>query len=110
VSGTTFGGLAQASKDFVNGKGVGSPELATNVVGASPGTLQGSRGNATPPNSELREVETPDPEVKVRKRRYLTQGYKLGVLKQVEKLRGKDGALGEFLRKDDLPLGNRTVS
>ena len=102
VLGTTIGGLAHASKSSVNGGIVGSPELATNVVGASPGTLQGSLGNATAPNSKVGKVETPDSEVKVRRRRNRTRGYKLSVLKQADKLKGKSGALGEFLRKEGL--------
>ena len=102
VSETIVGGLAYASKNPIKGKIVGSLEPLTNVVGASHGPVGLARGNATPTNFELRGVEIPDPEVKVRKRRYLTRGYKLGVLKQVEKLKGKEGSLGEFLRKEGL--------
>ena len=102
VSGITIGGLAHASKASFKGKIVGSSELATNVVGASHGPVGLARGNATQPNSELRGVEAPDPEVKVRTRRNRTRGYKLSVLKQADKLRGKGGALGEFLRKEGL--------
>lgn len=102
MSGIMVGRSGHACKDFGIGKDVGSSKLANNIVGASPGPFKGALGNATPPNSELRGVETPDPEVKIRKRRYLTRGYKLGVLKQVEKLKGKDGALGELLRKEGL--------
>lgn len=79
--------IAHASKDSGKGKIVGSSQLATNVVGASHWPVGLACGNATPPNSELSGGETPDPEVKIRKRRYLTRGYKLGVLKQVDKLR-----------------------
>jgi transposase-like protein len=94
------GGLAHASKDFGKGKVVGSPELAPNVVGASHGPSGLARGNATPPNGAL---VTPDPEVKERKRRrYHTRGYKLSILKQAEELKGREGALGEFLRKEGL--------
>lgn len=101
VSGITAGGLAHASKDSVNSKIVGSPELATNVVGASHGPVGLARGNATPPNSALYEG-TPDPEVKVRRRRYRTREYKLSILKQADKLKGKNGALGELLRREGL--------
>jgi len=101
VSGITVGGLAHASKDSVKGKIVGSPELATNVVGASHGPVGLARGNATPPNSALCDG-TPDPEVRVRRRRYRTREYKLSILKQADKLRGKNGTLGELLRKEGL--------
>jgi len=94
------GGLAHASKDFGKGKVVGSLELAPNVVGASPGPSGLARGNATPPNGAL---VTPDPEVKERKRRrYHTRGYKLSILKQAEQLKGREGALGELLRREGL--------
>lgn len=102
VLGTTVGGLAHASKNSVNGRIIGSPELATSVVGASHGPAGIARGNASPPNSEVGQVETPDSEVKIRRRRNRTRGYKLSVLKQADKLRGKGGALGEFLRREGL--------
>lgn len=95
------GGLAHASKVVRNGEDVGSPKLAPNVVGASPGPLQGARGNATAPNGKRAEVKTPDPEVRVRRRRH-TREYKLSILKQADRLKGKDGALGELLRREGL--------
>jgi transposase len=97
----SIGGLAHASKVVRKGEDVGSLELAPNVVGASPGPLQGARGNATAPNGERAEVKTPDPEVRVRRRRH-TREYKLSILKQADRLKGKDGALGEFLRREGL--------
>lgn len=101
MSGIMVGRSAHASKDFVIGKDGGSSKLATNVVGASPGPIKGAQGNATPPNSVLHDG-TPDPEVKVRRRRYRTREYKLSILKQADKLRGKNGTLGELLRREGL--------
>lgn len=100
VSGILVGGLGNASKESVKGKVVGSLELAPNVVGASPGPLQAARGNATAPNSEL-GGGTPDPEVRVRRRRQ-TREYKIQILKDLDKLKGKPGAVGELLRKEGL--------
>ncbi|MBI4403065.1 MAG: IS3 family transposase [Deltaproteobacteria bacterium] len=47
-------------------------------------------------------VAVPDSEVRVRRRRRHTREYKLSILKQAEKLKGKDGALGELLRREGL--------
>lgn len=101
MSGTMNEGLAHASKDIGIGKVIGSPELAPNVVGASPGPLALARGHATPPNPGIGEVQTPNPEVRIRRRNH-TRNYKLSILKQAEKLKGKTGAIGELLRREGL--------
>jgi len=100
VSGIMVEGLARASKEFVKGKVVGSSEIAPNVVGASPRPSGLAGGNAPPPKGAL-GGGTPDPEVRVRRRR-LTREYKIQILKDIDKLKGKPGAIGEFLRKEGL--------
>jgi transposase-like protein len=100
VSGGLVEGLSHASKDSVKSKIVGSSKLAPNVVGASPGPFGPARGNATPPNDAL-SSGTPDPEVRIKRRR-LTREYKIQILKDLDKFKGKPGAVGEFLRKEGL--------
>lgn len=102
MSGTMNERLAHASKDIGIGKVIGSPELAPNVVGASHGPLALARGNATPPNPGMSEVKAPDPEVRVKRRRRHTREYKLSILKQADKLKGKEGGLGELIRREGL--------
>lgn len=109
VSGSGVVGLAHASKGSVIGKDVGSSELAPNVVGASHGPFGPARGNATPPNFEQVELNTPDPEVKVKRRRRHTKEYKLSILKQAEKLKGQQGAIGELLRREGLYTATLSV-
>lgn len=98
---TVTGGLAQASKDSDIGKVTGSPELATSVVGASHGPSVFARGNAAPANTAQSEIEIPDPEVKMKRRRHGRE-YKLQILRQTDKLRGQTGAIGELLRREGL--------
>ena len=98
---TVVGGLAHASKLFSNGKDVGLSELAPNPLGASPVPLSLAQGNATASNVERDAVQTPDPEVRIRRRRH-TREYKLSILKQADKFKGRDGVLGEFLRREGL--------
>jgi len=93
--------LSHASRGLVNGKDVGSSKLPPKVVGASPGPFPLARGNATPPNQASRSVRTPNPEVKVRRRR-LTREYKIRILKEADKLKGKPGAIGELVRREGL--------
>ena len=102
MSRTMVEGPAHASRDFVNGEIVGSSELAPNVVGASPGPLNFARGHATAPNPVIGVVQTPDPEVRIKRRRRHTREYKLSILKQADKLKGKEHALGELLRREGL--------
>lgn len=101
VFGIGVGGLAHASKDLVIGKDDGLSKLVTNVVGASSGPFSLARGNAPLPNPALGDGKTPNPEVKERRRR-LTREYKVGILKQLDKLKGKPGAIGECLRREGL--------
>ena len=98
VSGILIGGSTQASKDLVKGKDGGSSGLAPNVVGETPGPSGLARGFSPAPNVEPR---VPNPEVRVRRRR-LTREYKIQILKDIDKLKGKPGAIGEFLRKEGL--------
>jgi transposase len=49
--------------------------------------------------SEVDQI--PNPEVKTRRRK-LTREYKLQILKQAEKLKGKPGAIGELLRREGI--------
>jgi transposase len=98
VSGIAVGRLAHASKDLVKGKSGGSSGLAPNVVGETAGPFGIARGFSPAPN---REPKVPNPEVRVRRRR-LTREYKIQVLKDIDKLKGKPGAIGEFLRKEGL--------
>jgi transposase len=51
------------------------------------------------PKSEGDQI--PNPEVKTRRRK-LTREYKLQILKQAEKLKGKSGAIGELLRREGI--------
>lgn len=98
VSGIMVGGSAHASKDLVKGKVIGSLELAPNVVGETPGPFRPARGFSPAPNGE---PTVPNSEVKVRRRR-LTREYKVGILKELDKLKGKPGAIGECLRREGL--------
>jgi len=100
VSGITMGGLARASKESIKGTIISSPGVVPDVVGALPVPSGLARGEATPPNPEL-GIRTPDPEVRVRRRR-LTREYKVQILKDIDKLKGKPGAIGELLRKEGL--------
>jgi hypothetical protein len=99
-------GRAHASKDFVIGKDNGSSEVAATVVGASPGPVPLARGTATPPNSELGGVHTPDPEVKVRRRRNRTRAYKLSLLGQT---RGRKPRPEEAVQVEKLEKENRKL-
>jgi transposase-like protein len=47
------------------------------------------------------EDQIPNPEVKTRRRK-LTREYKLRILKEAEKLKGKSGAIGELLRREGI--------
>ncbi len=47
------------------------------------------------------EDQIPNPEVKMRRRK-LTREYKLRILKEAEKLKGKPGAIGELLRREGI--------
>lgn len=78
VFSTMVGGTACVIKDSVKVKDLASLGLAPNVV------------------------TVPDSEVKLKRRRRHTREYKLSIVKQVEKLKGKPGAIGEFLRKEGL--------
>ena len=102
MSRTMVEGPAHASRDFGNGEIVGSSELAPNVVGASPGPLNLARGHAAANNPVIGVVHTPDPEVRIKRRRRHTREYKLSILKQADKLKGKENALGELLRREGL--------
>ncbi len=75
---TMIGGAACVIKDSVKVKDLAALGLAPNVV------------------------TVPDSEVKVKRRRRHTREYKLSILKQAEKFKGKDGALGELLRREGL--------
>lgn len=101
MSRTMIEGLAQASKGFGCNKGDGSLGLAPNVMGETHEPFQLACGFSTAPNVVSDAVKVPDPEVKVR-RRYHTRKYKIGILKEADKLKGKPGALGELLRREGL--------
>ena len=99
VPGMTLGGLVHANAELGSGGDVGSSCLVPNVVGAATGPLQAGRGSATAANPK--QVTTPDSQVRVRRRR-LTREYKTAALQSLDKLKGKPGAVGEFLRKEGL--------
>jgi transposase-like protein len=62
--------------------------------------LPTSPGSIPPPNFEVMS-KVPSPEVKVRRRRH-TREYKLTILKESDKVKGKPGAIGELLRREGL--------
>jgi transposase-like protein len=65
----------------------------------SPQTTAASLPSVVFAESEAGQI--PNPEVKTRRRK-LTREYKLQILKQAEKLKGKPGAIGELLRREGI--------
>ncbi len=93
----TFGELANTNNSL-GPNTFGAPGLNPNAVGVFHEQLKTTAGH-----SNDTTLITPDPEVKVRKRRRnLTKAYKLSILHRLDTLKEKDGAVGELLRREGL--------
>lgn len=94
---TLVGVSAHASKGIGTGKSDGSLNISERG-GRTPGAVLKGPGGPSAPDVEQK---FPNPEVKERRRR-LTREYKIGILKELDKLKGKPGAIGECLRREGL--------
>lgn len=74
-------------------------EKESSLAGSSETTTGSMPPSVVFPESEAGQI--PNPEVKTRRRK-LTRGYKLQILKQAAKLKGTPGAIGELLRREGI--------